>query len=261
LTEILEIAKKDGRWTECPACKETIITGKLKQNMNVCPHCDFHLRLSGRERLEVTCDVQGLIELDSKTLAAGTPAGGEDAIVGALGSILGQPCVVGAMDFGFRGGSMGTVMGQAVITLMQHARQSSWPLVFFCASGGVRVQEGIWGLLQMLRTVHARTTSAIPLITVYTDPTYGGVTASFSALADIILAEPGARIGFAGPRVIASTTNIELPADFQDAARLQAHGFLDKIVHRHAMRDTLGVMLKWLSSNSARSASIAQETP
>ncbi|MEN6473750.1 MAG: acetyl-CoA carboxylase carboxyltransferase subunit beta [Syntrophaceae bacterium] len=248
MSDVLEIAKKDGRWTECPACKETIITGKLKENLHVCPHCDFHLRIGARERLTITCDAQGLIELDSKTLTLGNQAGGEDAIMGALGSILGERCVVGAMDFGFKGGSMGTAMGQAIIALIQHARQVSWPLVFFCASGGVRVQEGIWGLMQMLKTVHALNDTDIPLITVYTDPTYGGVTASFSALADIILAEPGARIGFAGPRVIKETSHIELPADFQNALRLQTHGFLDMVVHRHAMRDTLGYILKWISS-------------
>jgi len=261
LTDVLEIAKKDGRWTECPACKETIITVKLRENLHVCPHCDFHLRIGARERLAVTCDAQGLIELDPKTLALEDPAGSEDAIMGALGSILGEPCVVGAMDFGFKGGSMGMAMGQAIITLMQHARQASWPLVFFCASGGVRVQEGIWGLMQMLKTVHARNNADIPLITVYTDPTYGGVTASFSALADIILAEPGARIGFAGPRVIKETSHIELPPDFQNALSLQTHGFLDMVVHRHAMRATLGYILKWIASDLNPRAPLPQENP
>lgn len=248
MSDVLEIAKKDGRWTECPACKETVITGKLKENLHVCPHCDFHLRIGGRERLALTCDAQGMIELDFKALAAGSLSGGEDAIMGALGNIEGQPCVVGAMDFGYRGGSMGTAMGRAIAALMQHAHRTSRPLVFFCASGGVRVQEGIWGLMQMLKTVHARRDTDIPLITVYTDPTYGGVTASFSALADILLAEPGARIGFAGPRVIKETSHIELPADFQNAHRLQKHGFLDMVVHRHAMRPTLGYILKWIST-------------
>lgn len=248
MTDVLEIAKKDGRWTECPSCKETVITGKLKENLHVCPHCDFHLRIGARERIALTCDAQGLIELDPKILASGSPSGAEDAIMGALGSIQGEACVVGVMDFGYKGGSMGTAMGQAIVALMEHARQTARPLVFFCASGGVRVQEGIWGLMQMLKTVHARTVTDIPLITVYTDPTYGGVTASFSALADIILAEPGARIGFAGPRVIKETSHIELPPDFQNALRLQMHGFLDMVVHRHAMRDTLGYILTWISS-------------
>jgi len=248
LTDILEIAKKDGRWTECPSCSETVITGKLRENLFVCPHCDFHLRIGARERLSVTLDAPGMIELDPKTLATGMATDIEDSHMGALGSIKGQPCVAGAMDFGFKGGSMGTAMGQAIVALMRHARQTSWPLVFFCASGGVRVQEGIWGLMQMLKTVHARAETDIPLITVYTDPTSGGGTASFSALADIILAEPGARIGFAGPRVIKETSHIELPEDFQNAKRLLAHGFLDMVVHRHAMRDTLGYILKWIGS-------------
>lgn len=245
MTEILEIAKKDGRWTECPSCKEIIITSKLKEYLSVCPHCDYHFRLGARERIEFTCDREGLVELDSKTLAIGINPASEDTIRGALGGIFGEPCVVGVMDFGFRGGTMGVALGQAVIKLMHHARESGRPLVMFCASGGVRVQEGIWGLLQMLRTVQVRNATDIPMVTVYTDPTYGGVTASFSALADIMIAEPGARIGFAGPRVIESTTHASLPPDFQNATRLLSHGFLDKVVHRRDMRETLAYILKW----------------
>lgn len=249
MTEILDVAKKDGRWTECPACHEISISTKLKQNLKVCPQCDFHFRLTARERIEYTCDPADLVFYDAKALAVDVPVVTEDAIRGAMGAILGVPCVVGAMDFGYKGGSMGVTLGQSVITLMRLARENGRPLVMFCASGGVRVQEGIWGLLQMLRTVHTRTTTAVPLVTVYTDPTYGGVTASFSALADFVLAEPGAKIGFTGPRIIESTTPVELPPDFQDAQRVHAHGFLDKIVPRREMRDTLAYILHWMAAD------------
>lgn len=243
MSEVLDVAKKDGRWTECPACGEISITAKLKENLRVCPHCDFHFRLPARERIEITLDPEPVV-LEAKDLVGDGVA--EDAIRGALGGIQGHPCVMGVMEFAFKGGSMGTVLGQGIIGLMRMAQERSQPLVMFCASGGVRVQEGIWGLLQMLRTVHARTTTNMPLITVYTDPTYGGVTASFSALGDIMLAEQGARIGFTGPRIIATTTPVELPLDFQHAKRVFAHGFLDKVVHRSAMRETLAYILKWM---------------
>ncbi len=143
---------------------------------------------------------------------------------------------------------MGVAVGQAFVDLMHNAHRKGIPLVVFCASGGVRVQEGIWGLFQMLRTVHARNlTKEVPMITVFTDPTTGGVSASFAALADIMLAEPGARIGFAGPRVIEATMSCTLPPDFQDASRLMANGLIDMIVHRHRMREVLAFFLKWFS--------------
>jgi len=248
LTEVLDVAKKDGRWTECPACKEIIITKRLEKNLLVCPHCDFHFRLGGKERIALTCDDKGFVELDLATSSAETRAKKlEKDFKGGMATIKGQTCVLGVMDFSVKGGSMGVDMAQNIITLMQHAHKTARPLVMFCASGGVRVQEGIWGLLQMIRTVHARNTTAnIPMITVFTDPTLGGVTASFSALADIILAEPGCRIGFAGPRVIEYTINYPLlPPDFQDASRLLSNGFLDRIVHRHQLRDTLSYLLQW----------------
>ena len=134
MTEVLDVAKKDGRWSECPACKEIIITAKLKQNLSVCPHCDFHFRLTARDRIEITCDTSDLIMVDAKALAVGISAVTEDAIRGAVGSILGAPCVVGVMDFSFKGGSMGVVLGQAVVNLMRHAHANGRPLVMFCAA-------------------------------------------------------------------------------------------------------------------------------
>jgi acetyl-CoA carboxylase carboxyl transferase subunit beta len=249
LTEVLDIAKKDGRWSECPSCSETIITSKLQENQLVCPHCDFHLRMNAHDRIALVCDEGSFIEIEPAAVRSEElSSSSDDALKCGRASILGLPCVLGVMDFSFKGGSMGVTVGQTIVDLMYNAQRKQIPFVVFCASGGVRVQEGIWGLLQMLRTVHARTlTEDVPMITVFTDPTTGGVSASFAGLSDIMLAEPGARIGFAGPRVIEATMSCTLPSDFQDASRLMANGFIDMIVHRHRMREVLAFFLKWFS--------------
>lgn len=248
MTEILDIAKKDGRWTECPSCSETIITVKLRENLWVCPHCEYHFRIGAKERIAITCDEGSFVEMDSPVMHSddqGVP--GDDAIRGE--GPHHEPAVHGGRDgLHPQGGSMGVAVGQAVMDMMIGAHRKGLPLIVFCASGGVRVQEGIWGLLQMLRTVHARNqTEDVPMITVFTDPTTGGVSASFAGLADVMIAEPGARIGFAGPRVIEATMSCTLPPDFQDASRLMTNGLIDMIVHRHRMRETLAFFLKWFS--------------
>ncbi|MCD6280389.1 MAG: acetyl-CoA carboxylase carboxyl transferase subunit beta [Deltaproteobacteria bacterium] len=249
MSEVLDIAMKNGRWTECPSCKEVIITQRLKENLWVCPNCGFHFRLSHDRRLDITCDSDSF---EALSLPGESPAKNEgqvladDVLKGGSASIKGYSCVVGVMDFSNRGGSMGVSTAQMVVFLMKSAQGLKKPLVLFCSSGGVRVQEGIWGLMQMLRTVHARNlVEDIPLITVFTDPCLGGVTASFASLADIMIAEPGARIGFAGPRVIESTINYKVPPDFHNAEKLLSSGFLDMVVHRHNMRDTLAYLLRW----------------
>jgi acetyl-CoA carboxylase carboxyl transferase subunit beta len=249
LTEVLDIAKKDGRWTECPSCSEIIITQKLKENHWVCPHCTYHFRLNAKDRIEFLCDEGSFMEIEDVLSSSEERSQVMDeAMKTGEASVLGMRCVLGVMDFTYKGGSMGVAVGKTIIRMMKHGQLRDLPLVAFCASGGVRVQEGIWGLLQMLRTVHARThTQEVPMITVFTDPTTGGVSASFASLADIILAEPGARIGFAGPRVIESTMQCTLPPDFQNAGRLLTNGFIDMIVHRHQMRETLAFFLKWFS--------------
>jgi len=249
VTDILEIAKKDGRWSECPACSETIITSKLEEHLWVCPHCDHHFRIDATKRIAVTCDEGSFVEMDLFPKAPDDQAGVTDEAVRAgRALIMGQPCLLGVMDFSYRGGSMGVAVGEAIIAMMKTAHMKALPFVMFCASGGVRVQEGIWGLFQMLRTVHARSqTSDNAMITVFTDPTTGGVSASFASLADVMISEPGAKIGFAGPRVVEATMNCTLPADFQDASRLLAGGLIDMIVHRSRMRDTLAFFLQWFS--------------
>ncbi len=249
MTEVLDIAKKDGRWTECPSCSEIIITSKLRENKWVCPHCDHHLRMKAQDRISFLCDEGSFVEIEIAAVRSEeVGSSSEEAIKCGRAMVLGQPCVLGVMDFSFRGGSMGVTVGQTIVDLMHHAQRKQIPFVVFCASGGVRVQEGIWGLLQMLRTVHGRSMTAdVPMITIFTDPTTGGVSASFAGLADIMLAEPGARIGFAGPRVIEATMSCALPPDFQDAGRLVGNGLLDMIVHRHRMREVLAFFLRWFS--------------
>lgn len=251
MTEVLDIAKKDGRWTECPSCKEIIITEKLEENLWVCPHCNYHFRLNAARRIVITCDKDSFAPLPIFAADLDKKGGSDsyeidNAIKGGMARIEDLSCVIGVMNFAYRGGSMGMSVGNAVINLMKHAKMSKKPLVMFCASGGVRIQEGIWGLFQMLRTVQARNfTMDVPMITVFTDPTLGGVTASFAALADIMLAEPGSSIGFAGPRVIENTINHRLPPNFQSAEMLLSQGFLDRIVDRHQLRNTLAYLLRW----------------
>ena len=244
MTEVLDIAKKDGRWVECPSCSEIILTKKLEENLWVCHHCDHHFRLGADDRIKTLCDPGSFIELgiDEQPVEEAQEA----AFRSGRATISGRACFLGIMDFKQKGGSMGVAMGQKIVRLMRAAREKGLPLVFFSASGGVRVQEGIWGLFQMLRTVHARDRiTGSPVITVFTDPTSGGVTASFSSLADVLLAEPKARIGFAGPRVIESTVKCALPQGFQDAEVLLSNGLLDRIVHRRDLRETLAYFLKW----------------
>jgi len=242
LSEVIDVAKKDGRWTECPSCHEIIITTKLDELLWVCPHCDHHFRLTAGRRIEMLCD--DYKPLVTNTARVGRPA--DSAIVGGRAVIDGQDCVLAVMDFTVKGGSMGQLMAADLVKLMRRAAADEQPFVVFTASGGVRVQEGIMGLMQMLRTSYVRgSIDSRPMITVFTDPTLGGVSASFASLADLMLAEPGARIGFAGPRVIKSTTNCELDPDFQDASRLLRDGFLDGIVHRHELKSRLGYLLRW----------------
>lgn len=244
MSEVLDIAKKDGRWIECRNCSEIILTKKLVENLWVCNHCDHHFRLGARDRVRITCDEGSFVELGmDEQDDEGVP---EEAILCGKGAIDGKQCFLGVMDFSHKGGSMGVAVGQKIVRLMKAAQEGCLPLIIFTTSGGVRIQEGIWGLFQMLRTVHARDSiESSPVITVFTDPTTGGVSASFSALGDILIAEPKALIGFAGPRVIQSTVQCAIPPGFQDAETLMANGFIDRIVHRRDLRSTLSFFLKW----------------
>ncbi len=259
-------------WHQCPACQQMIFTRDLEKNLRVCQHCGHHMAASAAERLAWTFDaVEGAppsytrIELpkvpadplrfrDSKRYIdrlreAREKTGMEDAILVAHGPLGGQACVVAAMDFGFIGGSMGAAVGEAIVAAARLAVLKQAPLIVFCASGGARMMEGAVSLMQMPRTIIATRMvkeAGLPFITVLTDPTTGGVTASFTMLGDIQIAEPGALIGFAGARVIEQTVRETLPEGFQRAEYLLEHGILDMVVKRGDLRATLARLISLL---------------
>ena len=251
-------------WSQCPHCQQMIFQKELEKNLRVCPHCGHHMRGTALERLDWTFDEAAFtrIELpkapadplgfrDQKRYAerlreARVKTGLEDALVVAHGTIGGQPAVVAVMDFNFMGGSMGAAVGEGLLAAARLAVLQQSPLVVFTASGGARMQEGAVSLMQMPRTTIAAMLlreSALPFVVVLTDPTTGGVTASFAMLGDIQIAEPGALIGFAGARVIEQTVREILPEGFQRAEYLHEHGIVDMVVRRTEMRDTLARIL------------------
>ena len=255
-------------WSQCPACQQMIFTKELERSQRVCEHCGHHMRGTALERLDWTFDEGSYtrIELpkapvdplgfrDQKRYAerlreARAKTGLEDALVVAHGTIVGQRTVVAAMEFGFMGGSMGAAVGEGLLAAARLALLQQAPLVVFTASGGARMQEGAVSLMQMPRTIIAAMLlqeAHLPFIVVLTDPTTGGVTASFAMLGDIQIAEPGALIGFAGARVIEQTVHETLPEGFQRAEYLYEHGIVDMVVRRTEMRETLARLLGLLS--------------
>ena len=253
----------DNLWHQCPNCQQMIFHTDLERNLKVCSHCGFHMRARAAERLQWTLD-DGYhrIELprvptdplrfrDNKRYTdrlreAREKTGMEDAILAAHGTITGQRAVVAAMEFDFMGGSMGAAVGEAIVAAARLAVLQEAALVVFTASGGARMHEGAISLMQMPRTtvaVQMVREAGLPFITVLTDPTTGGVTASFAMLGDIQVAEPGALIGFAGARVIEQTVRETLPDGFQRAEYLLEHGILDMVVRRTELRDRLGRVL------------------
>lgn len=250
-----------GSWVKCKSCGQVIFKKSLIESAYVCQHCKKHFRMTAYDRLTVTVDQDSFQELftdltgknfldfkgyDEKIAALKERTGLHEGIVTGLATIDGLQVAIGVMDSHFLMGSMGAVVGEKVTLLVEKATELSLPVIIFTASGGARMQEGIISLMQMAKTSAAlkRHSDAGGLyITVLTDPTTGGVTASFAMLGDIILAEPGALIGFAGPRVIRDTIRQELPDGFQKAEFLLEHGFVDKIVDRDQMRGTLSRIL------------------
>ena len=247
-------------WEKCPACDQMIFHRELANNLYVCTHCGHHMRVAAKGRLDMVFDDGGyqLIELpetvndplkfrDKKRYTdrlkeARSRVHMNDAILVAHGTIGGVPAVVAAFDFRFMGGSMGIAVGEGFITAARLAVLQEAPLIVFPSSGGARMQEGVLSLMQMPRTtvaVEEVREAGLPYIVVLTDPTTGGVSASFAMLGDITLAEPGAIIGFAGTRVIEDTIRETLPEGFQRAEYLLEHGMVDMVVPRHAVRDTL----------------------
>lgn len=251
-----------GKWVKCDSCNEILYKDDVKRNFSICPNCGKHFRISARRRIKQIIDEGTFEELDEdmqtsdmlnfegykdkiKLLQEKTKI--QEAIKTGIGEINGEKVAIGVMDSNFFMGSMGSVVGEKICRLVERAIQDKLPVILFCVSGGARMQEGMISLMQMAKTsaAIARLDEAgLLYISVLTDPTTGGVTASFASLGDIILAEPGALIGFAGPRVIEQTIKQKLPDGFQSAEFLLEHGFIDKIVNRKEMKETLYEILK-----------------
>jgi acetyl-CoA carboxylase carboxyl transferase subunit beta len=259
----------EGLWVKCDNCKEIIYRKEVDKNYKVCPKCDYHFRISASERLPYLVDEGTFLEVEDglspkdflgfkdykdKLKSSRKKTGLKDAIISGEARIGGQPVQLVIMDFNFMGGSMGSVVGEKIVRAVERAIEKKTPFIAVAASGGARMQEGILSLMQMAKTSAAVAMlgeTGLPFISVLTDPTFGGVTASFAMLGDIILAEPKSLIGFAGPRVIEQTIKQQLPAGFQRAEFLLEHGMVDMIVSRREMRATLGKMLEFFAEQQA----------
>ena len=265
----------EGLWSKCPACNEVLYRADLESNLEVCPKCGHHHRVGARQRLAMLLDAEGQHEIgahitpldplkfkDSKKyperLKEAQAATGEgDALVVMGGAVKSVPVVAAAFEFKFMGGSMGSVVGERFVRGIDAAIESKSGFVCFAASGGARMQEGLFSLMQMAKTSAALTHLArarLPFVSVLTDPTMGGVSASFAMLGDLIVAEPSALIGFAGPRVIEQTVRETLPEGFQRAEFLVEKGAVDRIVDRRKMRDELACSLAMLMGRAVRAA-------
>lgn len=251
-----------GKWVKCDECKEIIYKEVLQNNLNICPHCGHYFRVHINRRLEQIIDdgtyqkfdlnidtnnPLGMEEYEKKIKSLREKTGLEEAVSCGIGKINGEETVICVMDSGFLMGSMGVVVGEKITYSIEKAIERRLPLIIFSVSGGARMQEGIMSLMQMAKTTAALTKldeAGLLYISVLTDPTYGGVTASFASLGDIVLAEPKAMIGFAGPRVIEQTIGEALPEGFQTAEFLLEHGFIDKIVERKDLKNTLSKLIQ-----------------
>ncbi len=256
-------------WEKCEACGHTDIREKFVRNLNVCPNCDYHRRIragdyinilldeGSTEELELSIkstDPLGFPEYPARLKKATANVGDGDALLAAAGLIEGLSTSLGVMDFAFMGGSMGSVVGEKIARLGQRSLERKHPLVVVCASGGARMQEGVLSLMQMAKVSAMLAQLAerrLPYIVVLTNPTTGGVSASYAMLGDAILAEPGAVIGFAGPRVIKQTLGQDLPEGFQTAEFLLDHGMVDQVVHRRELKHTIGQLLRHMSGRPA----------
>jgi acetyl-CoA carboxylase carboxyl transferase subunit beta len=257
----------DGLWIKCDNCGEIIYRSQLQSRMYVCPKCDHHFRVSSREYITYLFDENSFEEFNQH-IAPGDPlnfrdkkkyidrlkdaqkkTGLKDAVVTGFATIHGKPVVGAVMDFTFIGGSMGSVVGEKIARAIDQAREKRRPLIIVSASGGARMMEGALSLMQLAKTsakLSQLAEAGVPYISILTDPTTGGTTASFAMLGDVHIAEPGALIGFAGQRVIKQTIGQDLPEGFQRAEFLLEHGFVDMIVHRQQMRDTVAKILDLL---------------
>ena len=257
----------EGLWTKCESCNAVLYRPELERNLEVCPKCAAHMRIGARRRLEVFLDEAGQEEIGADLQPADTlrfkdtkrykdrlaqaqrTTGERDALVAMQGTLAGEPVIAVAFEFRFMGGSMGAVVGERFARAVDQARETGCPLVCFSASGGARMQEALFSLLQMAKTSAALkrlSASGYPYISVLTDPTMGGVSASLAMLGDVIVAEPGALIGFAGPRVIEQTVRETLPEGFQRSEFLLEHGAVDLIIDRREQRMRIASLLTML---------------
>jgi acetyl-CoA carboxylase carboxyl transferase subunit beta len=268
----IQTSKSDGYsgWLKCPHCKELIHTNELERNRNCCSKCDYHYRLSASQRLDLIADTSSFKELFdnittadplnftdsepyvSRIAAAKKKSGIEEAAIVGTCTIEGKNTAIGIMDFSFMGGSMGSVVGERLTCIIEYATEMRLPLVIVASSGGARMQESTLSLMQMAKTSAALAKlgeARLPYISILTNPTTGGVTASFASLGDIIMAEPDALICFAGPRVIEQTIGQQLPPGAQRSEFLLKHGMIDCIVNRHDMKAKLAEFLDFFSGN------------
>ncbi len=262
----------EGLWIKCPECETVLYKTDLEENLNVCPKCSHHLRIGARGRLDSFLDPEGRYQIGQEVLpvdplkfrdskkyperlkAALETTGETDALVVMGGAVMAVPVVVACFEFDFMGGSMGSVVGERFVRGVETAIEQKVPFISFAASGGARMQEGLFSLFQMAKTNAALTRLAkarLPYVSVLTDPTMGGVSASFAFVADVVIGEPKALIGFAGPRVIENTVREKLPEGFQRSELLITKGALDMIIDRRQLRPTIARLLAMLQRQGA----------
>jgi acetyl-CoA carboxylase carboxyl transferase subunit beta len=267
-----KVSIPEGVWTKCTSCEQVLYHADLERNLEVCPKCDHHMRMKARRRLETFLDTDNQVELaadlepkdilkfrDSKKYkdrisAAQKSSGEKDALIVMKGTLLEQPIVACAFEFSFMGGSMGSVVGAKFVLAVDEAIENNCALVCFSASGGARMQEALMSLMQMAKTSAALqrlSAKGLPFISVLTDPTMGGVSASLAMLGDINIGEPKALIGFAGQRVIEQTVREKLPEGFQRSEFLLEHGAIDMIVNRREMRQRIGGLVAKMTNHSS----------
>ncbi|GAB4388735.1 MAG: acetyl-CoA carboxylase, carboxyltransferase subunit beta [Thermodesulfovibrionales bacterium] len=262
----------EGLWVKCESCKEIIYKKEIDRNLKVCPKCLYHFRINSSERLKLIADDGSFVEMDAGLVSADPlkfrdnepyperikesqqKSGLKEAVISGKARIKGNEVVIVIMDFSFMGGSMGSAVGEKISRAAEVALEEKLPLITVASSGGARMQEGIFSLMQMAKVsaaVGKLKEASVPFISILADPTFGGVTASFAMLGDIIIAEPRSLIGFAGPRVIEQTIKQQLPENFQRAEFLLDHGFIDMIVERKEMKNTLVRILENLKPTPA----------
>ena len=264
--------RTEGLWVKCEGCRQIIWKKELEDNQNVCTKCDYHFRIDAEQRLTLLLDEDSIATQD-QSLESTDPlnfsdtrpykarleksksaTGLRDAIINATGTMNGKPVIVSAMEYSFIGGSMGAVVGEAITRAIERACKERKPIIVVSASGGARMMEGVVSLMQMAKisAALARLDSAgVPYVSVLTDPTTGGVTASYAMLGDLNIAEPGALIGFAGPRVIEQTIRQKLPEGFQTSEFLMQHGMLDAVVHRKDLKSYITRALDFMTPKAA----------